>query len=545
MKWTLHPESTGQPITDLHQTDFSSVAEMYHNQNPGLPDTYIERARVITKDFSASHREALIGTLEPFLQELGAGEAAFTQLQRLADPNSVVVVAGQQAGLFSGPLYSVYKALSAVGLAKRLEKELGRPVVPVFWIASEDHDWGEVDHAYLLDREDEVRRIRLPQSAPLHQMVHSFAVSAESGQTVLRQLEEVLPEGPWRHEVIQAVTETFEPGTTMAVWFGKLMYRILGDVGIVLSDPCLPGLRHLVGGVWKSVIENQSVLSENVTKKYELVEERGFTPAVVRDESNTALFYVEDGKRYVMERTDNPNTLRVRGLGIEREVSDWIRLAETTPTSFSSNVLLRPVVQDFLFPTLAFVGGPSEIAYHVLSAGVFETLSHNMPPLVLRDRLAVYPPSVVRNLEKWGYTQEDVLRPRDLQGEVTDTLGGSELDNECALMVSSVESRWESWREQHDALGPQVRAMADAQSRREVAGIRRTFTKTKRLLSQKHDTEVRQLRHIERWLWVDGHPQERRLCPMNLWSKYGLDWLKELDVWGDYREISGVYHVTL
>ncbi|QSO53883.1 bacillithiol biosynthesis cysteine-adding enzyme BshC [Alicyclobacillus curvatus] len=545
MKWSLRSEPTGQSLTDLHSTDFAQVADLYHNQNPQSSATYRRREQTLQPKFTMPHREQLVEALRPFLASIDAPAAARKEVERLLDPEATVVVAGQQAGLFTGPLYSLYKALSAVGLARRLEAELGKPVVPVFWIASEDHDWGEVDHAYLLDASDNVKRIRLPEPAPLHQMVHHYPVSRPSAQAVLEELARTLPQGPWRSEVLEAVEECARKSTTLVGWFASLMYRLLGDTNLVMLDPCLPGLRQLVAHVWSDVVTKRDELATRLDAKYTEVLRRGFEPAVIRDDENTTLFYVADGKRYVLERTSIPNRLRVRGLGVEDSVQGWLHKIEESPTSFSSNVLLRPVVQDCLLPTLAFVGGPAEIAYHALSAAVFETLGRELPPLLLRDRLTLYPPTVLRSMEKWEISMADVGRPADLESRAVHALGGTEFDIEYERMLLQTKERWQRWGEEHASLGPQIQMMAEAEAKREAAGIHKTTQKAKNFLARIHETELRQLRHVERWLWVDGHQQERRLCPLNFWTRYGLDWLLELPFWGDYSLPRGIFDVLM
>lgn len=548
MKWTHEFEPTGQPITDAHQGRFAEVASLYHHQDPTKLATFEERARHLDGLFPPGHREALVQSLRPFLQQLEAPQAARDALEKLGQKDSLVVVAGQQAGLFTGPLYAIYKALSAVGLARRLETELGRPVVPVFWIASEDHDFAEVDHAYVLDPTDEVHRVRLPEAAPLHQMVHYYQVPEASAHAVIREAAHLLPEGPYRDEALGALEDTFRPGNTLAEWFGRLMYRMLGNTGIVLLDPCLPGLRRLVSGVWTKVLHERHAVSERLTEKYAAVEQMEFHPAVIRDEMNTTLFYVDEaeGKRYVMERdTEDDSVLHVRGLGVTRSVDAWLDLAEQHPTSFSSNVLLRPVVQDHLLPTLAFVGGPAEIAYHALSAGVFESTGRQLPPLLLRDRLTLYPPSVIRNMEKWGIDRAVVRHPTDLQARAVTQLGASQIDEAIQQFSAQTEQRWEAFVETWEHLGPQVEHLVQAQIRRELTGVRKSMHKVRHLFATRHDTELRQLRHVERWLWTDGHPQERRLCPLNVWATMGLSWLPSLPIWGDYTQTGGSWHVEL
>lgn len=544
MRWTVRTESSGNPLTDLHANSFPAVAELYDGQDSRLRETYERRVETVLPLFSRAQREALVNALRAHMQVIGASDASLEQLNKLRDERSVAVVTGQQAGLFTGPLYSVYKAMSAIGLAKRLERELHRPVVPVFWVASEDHDWAEVNHAYLLDGADNVRKITLSANPDPHEMVYYTNLTQGAVEDVLRQAHQLLPDGPYKAEMLNLIRDSWSQGTSMSVWFARILAHLVKPHGLVMIDPCLPSVRDLVRSVWTKALEDNEGIAQSLTRAYRQVEEKGFKPAVVRDEQNTTLFHVVDGKRYVLERTEQ-GKLRVRGLGVERTVAEWVALAEESPTSFSSNVLLRPVVQDHLLPTVAYVGGPAEIAYHSLSRGVFNAFGRTLPPLVLRNRLTLYPASVVRSMKKWDVTMTDVERPVDLVNPLLTNLGADRIDSLFAKLRSETTDRWRDFTKEVVDLGPQIADMARAQAQREIAGLHRLEHKTRHLFRERHTVQVEQLQHIERWLWADGNPQERRLCPLSFWANYGFDWLTRLDIFGDYQSTCAVYHVEL
>jgi len=544
VKWTVRTDSSGNPLTDLHANSFSAVASLYDGQDARFLETYDRRVQTVLPLFSKAQRDALVNALQSHMSTLGASDASMSQLERLRDEQSVAVVTGQQAGLFTGPLYSVYKAMSAIGLAKRLEKQLLRPVVPVFWVASEDHDWVEVNHAYVLDDMDNVRRVALSVNPDPHQMVYHTKLSAVAVESVLREAHDLLPEGPYKAQMLRVIADSWDEDTSMSTWFARILLHLVQSQGLVILDPCLPAVRELAGPVWKTALEDHGVVSESLSKVYREVEEQGFRPAVIRDEINTTLFYVVDGKRYVLERLES-GRLRARGLGMERTVSEWVALAQASPTSFSSNVLLRPVVQDHLLPTVAYVGGPAEIAYHSLSRGVFHAFGRTLPPLVLRDRVILYPGSVIRSMKKWDVTMEDVKKPVDLVSPMLTDLGADQLDDLFGRLRGDVSHRWQDWGQQLDHLGPQIADMARGQAQREISGLHRLEHKTRHLFRERHTVQVQQLQHIERWLWTDGTPQERRLCPLSIWSRYGFDWLAGLPFWGDYLSSCAVYHVEL
>jgi uncharacterized protein YllA (UPF0747 family) len=252
----------------------------------------------------------------------------------------------------------------------------------------------------------------------------------------------------------------------------------------------------------------------------------------VRDPLNTTVFYVHQGKRYVLETTGD-HRLRARGLGVEKPLAEWRALAEEHPEQFSSNVLLRPVVQDHLLPTLVYLGGPAEVSYHALAGAVFEVHNRQLPPLMLRHRLRLFTPTVVRHMAKWGLTADDLAQPLQVSDWLRFKLEGSALDDAFAQLRDQTRERWESWAEQFARLGPQIQDMAARQIQRELKGIDKLHRKTKRLFDLNHETELRQLHHVNRWLWTDGAVQERRLSPLNTWAKYGLRWLVESPLWAE------------
>ncbi|MCL6637952.1 MAG: bacillithiol biosynthesis cysteine-adding enzyme BshC, partial [Alicyclobacillus sp.] len=420
----------------------------------------------------------------------------------------------------------------------------GRPVVPVFWIAAEDHDWAEVDHVYVLDRQDELVRLRLPAHGMPHQMVHAIQLQPAAVEQVLQEAYARLPDAPDKAELLRTLQAAWRPGDTLANWFARLLWRWVAPHGLVVLNPCWPGLRELAAPVWEHTLAHLDHVQAELEAAYAAVAATGASPEVVRDTTHSTVFYVDErGRRFVLEDTGR-GSLRARGLGVEQPVATWLALARECPESFSANVLLRPVVQDHLLPTLAYVGGPSEIAYHPLARGVFRVHERNLPPLVLRDRLQWYPPEVLRNLEKWRLPLHELdCTPRDLTTSVLADLGGERVTAAAVDLATTAAAAWGRFADALRDLGPQVDSIVRAQRRREQAGMERAVRKVQRLLEQRHETALRQLRHIERWLWTDGHPQERRLSPLNVWSRYGWSWLVELPFWGDYRAPLGVYHV--
>ena len=357
MKWFKFQSPAGNRLADLHTFSFPEVEQLYDKRDPKKLETYQARLKELAGLHSTEHRAKLVEAIRPMMKVLSASDASLAQLERLRDERAVAVVTGQQSGLFGGPLYSIYKALTAVGLAERLERELDCPVVPVFWVASEDHDWDEVNHTYVIDSDHAVRRIALSMTIQPHTMVYHQPLAEEAVLQVLASLHQALPHGQMTSELLARLQGLYRSGMSLSTWFIAMMQEWLGDRGLVFYDPCLPKIRELAAPAFQSALMNMEEVSASLNTAYAEVTSRGFQPEVVRDEQNTNLFVVRGGKRFVLERTDTEGQLRARGTNEVRPVTDWLAEVESAPQSFSSNVLLRPVVQDFVLPTLCYVGG--------------------------------------------------------------------------------------------------------------------------------------------------------------------------------------------
>jgi bacillithiol synthase len=545
VKWFKTQLPTGNKLADLHTFSFEQVGHLFDGNNPSRLDTYRTRRDQLMGLHARDHRAKLVNAIRPMMQTLGATDASLAQLERLRDERTLAVVTGQQSGLFGGPMYSIYKALTAVGLAERLERELGCPVVPVFWVASEDHDWDEVNHTYVIDSDDAVRRIGLNLHAEPHAMVYHQPLSDDAVRQAISALHRMLPHGPTALSCIQELQSAFRPGMSLSTWFVALMQSWLGDRGIVFYDPCLPKLRDLAAPVWESAITRMDQVSASLDQVYDEVQSLDFQLEVMRDEKNTNLFAVRSGKRYVLERTDHPDMLRARGLGETKSVSDWLAESQEQPQAFSSNVLMRPVVQDFILPTLCYVGGPSEIAYYPLSRGVFHALGRSLPPLVLRQRGVIYPPSVLRAMTRHQIDKGRLRTQVSLLKDYVDEAGGAALDTAAEGIRALVEAQWSNWMTQFAEIGPQIEDVAMKSRQRVVRELARMTSKAKRLVAVRDAATINQLAEIERWIWTDGHLQERRLSPVSLIGRFGLTWLRELPAWGEYDEPGVVYEMDL
>lgn len=355
------------------------------------------RAAAAQIEFSNEQRARLTDAL----RVRNAGSAA---LERLARPGTVAVMTGQQVGLFSGPAYTIYKAVHAAKLAAWLT-ENGIEAVPVFWLATEDHDFAEVNHAWVYGADHRPEKLEMRRAASA-QPVGDVTLAAPP----LRELRHVLQGMPFGEEVADAVEETYRAGSTMGKAFGELLARIVKRFDILQADPMLPAFRELAAPALKAAVEQGPELTERVLERNKELAAAGYHAQVHVEPQTSFVFLLENGKRIGLRRNgseygQNGRTFTAR------------ELAERA-ASLSPNALLRPVVQDSMLPTVAYVGGPAEVAYLAQSAAIYEVLLGRQPVAVPRAGFTILDERSWELIQHYGlqlsefFSGEDVLRER-------------------------------------------------------------------------------------------------------------------------------------
>lgn len=338
----------------------------------------------------------------------GTGEETFENIRRLPSPDTFAVVTGQQVGLFSGPAFTLYKALTAVRLSQSLNTQ-GFKTVPVFWLATEDHDLEEVAATGAFN--DDFERVLLADAgerpaphSPVGRVKLTSAITA-----TLDQLESLLPPTEARDRMLNHLRSAYQPGTTWGQAFGRFMAQVFGRFGVVLLDPLDERIHQLSIPVYREAVRRARELRSSLQTRSAALTKAGYHAQVHVAEESTLVFAERDGNRLPLHQrngtggdafsTSDSRIFCVRDL--EREVQD-------RPIGFSPNVLLRPLVQDFLLPTLAYVAGPSELAYLGQAAIIYAALRRPMPAIFPRAAFTLVDHRLERWMEKYHVGVEDV-----------------------------------------------------------------------------------------------------------------------------------------
>lgn len=339
------------------------------------------------------------------------------RLERFVEDGGYLVTTGQQPGLFGGPLYNLSKGLTAARLADTLEKRLGSPVVPLFWVSSEDHDWDEACHADVVGVDNELHRIDVaapdPDVAPA---IHRIRLGEELAEAV-REFVEQLPHTDFSGEYIELLGTAFAPGSTLAEGFHVTLQHLLGRFGVVFTDGAHPSVKRDSSWLLLGELERAGEMEAILRKTAAALEAAGYGLQVPILEESVNLFLEGPAGRERLYRHDGGYRLRTSGEELSGE--EIGRRVAADPLTLSPNVLLRPVVESALFPTLAYVGGPGEIAYFGQLRAYFAAHGIEMPVVYPRWAATPIESKIRKVLDKFDLDVAALDRPfHEVAGDI-------------------------------------------------------------------------------------------------------------------------------
>ena len=464
-------------------------------------------------------RGRLVSALRAQAERFGAADASLRNLERLGDPAARVVVTGQQTGLLLGPNYTISKAMSAIRLAARLDRP-DRPVVPVFWLASQDHDVAEVDHAFLLGLDERLTRIAvdLPAGVPTGRIPWSASWLDE----VTTALDDVAAPSVYREEVRGLLADAAAGAAWFSDWFGALLARLLGPAGLVVLDPMDPDVAALGATVLEAELREPGASVAALEQAGSELEARGFAPQLGRAEGATNLFLTENAsgspERRLLRRSSGHLRTDERSYAVDDLL---VRLADD-PTCITPAAGLRPIVQDAILPTAAVVVGPGELRYFAQLRGVYDHHDIAMPLVWPRATATFAEPPVRR-----------ILHTYDL--DVRAYLGSPDAHRERELLVRN--DAWDRFADALAALDRDARALftsvsvIDPTLGRTVTKSRATLervverlrTKAAAALAREDRVTAGHFERLRAHLLPRGAPQERVLSPFSLFLKFGVE----------------------
>jgi bacillithiol biosynthesis cysteine-adding enzyme BshC len=505
----------GNDLVDDYVAGDDALAPFFPG-HPYDPDAYRRKADEIRARFDAQRLQEMAAAVRP------VGPGAADTLRRIADGDGFFVTTGQQPGLFTGPLYTVHKTLSAIALARRLETLLEVPVLPLFWVASDDHDWEEANHTFLLDAANEIHRLALDGDPESHRSMGERALNG-TAEPALSEMEEILPPSDFRPALIERLRDAYA-GTTVAGAFAALIEELFGEFGLGMVDAQDPALRRLAKPVIRRELERAAEHEAALRRRTERLESLGYDAQVPILPGAVNVFYEdEEHGRERLLRENGAWTLRASKRPLD-DAEVW-SLCDEAPDRFSANVVLRPVVESAVFPTLAYVGGPGETRYLAQTGCLFEAHEVGMPVVYPRFSVTLIEGKVRKVLDKFGLEEADFLA-RPVHEVVSDVVRDDVPDEVREAVNDLRQALQEKYQALYDAaepIDPTLKGPIFHARNEGFKAISDVEKKIRHHVKLNEETELEQIEKVAINLAPEGKPQERVLNLHQYLARYGPD----------------------
>lgn len=494
--------------------DFERIGDLYAG-DPASADAWrsaIRRARAYER--RGAEMAAIIAAQQ---ERRGAPAEARREAAKLAARDTVAVVTGQQATAFGGPLYTLLKAVTALQLARRAARDHDADVVAVFWVHAEDHDYDEVAGCTVLDGAFQPVTVTLAEPPGAGELPVSQLTLDDSIEATIDALATALPPTDFTAWTLDGIRRAYRPGAGISSAFALWLEQLLGPYGLVVFESCDRAAKPLVADLFVRELSEPGRTAALAGEAGARLAERGHPPQVEPHADNVALFHM-NGARLAIRR-------HAGGFQVGSDVvpaAGLIEQARTAPERFSPNVLLRPVVQDRLFPTICYVPGPSELVYLGQLGGVYERFGVPMPLMCPRATVTLLDSAAARFLSRYDLPLE-ALQPQDeaalnrlLETQLPEGIETAYRDAEDQLqralgrLMAALP-----------ALDPTLTGAAKTTLGRMEHDLRGLHTKIIHAAKKRDETLRRQFTRAQAQAFPHGHPQERTLGIPFFLNRYG------------------------
>ena len=499
----------------------SDYAFAYANVAPffaGDPATPAAWADTIRRSQSFARQPAEMARIIAAQQERrGAPAAARAAGARLADPATRVVITGQQAGLFGGPLFTLLKALTAMKLAAKVEREHQVPVVPVFWIDAEDHDWPEVSGCTVLDAELAPSSIRLADlDGAGHLPIARLSLTADSA-TAVDQLDAALPDSEFKASIIASLRRAYAPGTGMATAFGTWIEEVLGPHGLVVYDSSDAAAKTLARDVFVTEVSQPGNTARIAARAGEALVAKGYHAQAILADGTVSLFHL-NAQRAPVRVDGNQAFIGDHALSLPQLVDE----ARQHPEHFSPNVLLRPIVQDTVFPTICYVAGPNELAYLGQLKEVYAHFGVPMPLMYQRATATLADSATVRFLNKYQLPLT-ALRAQDeaALNQLLESQLPPSVEQSLAAAAAAIDERMAAVAAAVPQIDPTLEGTVKSTLGKLQHEVQSLHNKVIQAAKRRDETLRRQFQRAQALTFPQGHPQEREVGFVWFLNRYG------------------------
>ncbi|UCE65064.1 MAG: bacillithiol biosynthesis cysteine-adding enzyme BshC [Candidatus Zixiibacteriota bacterium] len=513
----------------------SDTAFKYYKYDFKSMSSYINAAEWI--DGSSYDREKLAAIIAGSTSSLNLPDNIKSNIEKLSQPDSLVVFSGQQVGLLLGPMYTVIKALTSFKMANRLETLLNRPVVPCFWMATDDHDFDEIKTVNLLDRSGDCHEFSYEPSSLDCDIPMADVILDDEIEKFQSSLSEYLIETEFSSSINEKLKGRYKSGNSLSSAFAGLFADFLGNFGIIPIDPNYPGMKKMFAPVFKQEIENYpKIFNLYETASQELLD-AGYHRQVHKSGESLNLFFNEKGRANIIHKNGK---FHLEGKDKSFTKEQLLEKLEFEPERFSPNVCLRPVAQCSAFPTICQIVGPSEAAYYAQIWPIFRYL--NVPWPVIKPRMfaTIVEPRIKKTMDKLGISFASLYNDTDYEiSRVIKDNFPSEIQSEGELMRNETKKPLKQLSESLKAKDPESYQVIEHSLKRLDQELNHLYKKLFTAHKKRHDTAIGQVRRAANFLFPQSKFQERIISPVYFANKFGPEIFKRLE---EKLDIDSVNH---
>ncbi|MBU0560036.1 MAG: bacillithiol biosynthesis cysteine-adding enzyme BshC [Bacteroidetes bacterium] len=473
------------------------------------------------------HRGDLVSIIKTQYETYSKSKKTEINIDYLASPKTIAVVTGQQLSILGGPLYTFYKTITAIKLCKQLkEKYPSYNFVPVFWMEGDDHDFLEVVSFNLIDAQNEVKTIVYDDG--LNEDENRGSVGKikfqDSIQRVFDELKENLRATEFTDKIFEKLNRFYSEGKSFESAFRDLLFSIFDEHGLIIFNPNDPLVKFLLKDIFKKEVSDFRIHSDPVLLRSAELEEVYHAQIKIKPVN---LFFNDNNGRYLIEPFDEG--FRLRGRRRKFTTDELLELTENSPELFSPNVMLRPICQDFLFPTAFYIAGPSEISYFAQILPMYESYKIQSPIIFPRASITVIEKNIKNLMEKFNITLHDLFADdKELTFKILNSLSETNISEVFTSSKGRINDLLSELKSALLEIDDNMLGITDKAISRIHQSLDHLFDKSKDFQERKHETIVRQLNRLKTNLYPNNSLQEREINYFYFENKYGVEIFKQI-----------------
>lgn len=500
--------------------EFENVARFYKKDFRNK-DNYIPLFEELKKK-QRPHRNKVAEIIQKQYKGLKPSRLTESNLEYLSSEKTIAIVTGQQLGLLGGPLYTIYKILTAIKLSiylKSIYEDYN--FIPVFWLEGDDHDFEEIRSVNLYSEDFSLKRISYSEALPDESSKISVGemIINESIDKFFDEISGSLRESDFKSEIIDLFKKYYSEGESLKFSFKQMLFHFFDEYGLIIFDPQDKNIKELLKPVFINEIENFRRHSKISVAQSALLDEHYHAQVKVKPVN---LFYSDENGRFSVEPDENDFKLKNRRVKFTKD--EILELINSTPEKFSPNVLLRPVCQDFILPTGFYVGGPAEISYFAQVIPLYPMFNVVQPIIYPRASATIAEKNIKNIIDKFSLSYADLFL--DEQLIINKTLSGlidNSVDEVFSKLSDSISHAFEGIKQKLVLIEKNLEDPAEKTKENILGNIEKLKSKALKSMESRHEVSLKQINKAKSYFYPESGLQERKLNMIYFLNKYNFD----------------------